>query len=114
MTDLKSLVPVVAETAVAVSGNITNLVTQAKASGIVRQTQLDMLKSQTKKVLADAKTYHTGEIIISNLEQIAKTQELIDRLHKSGSLHGRSLEIAMEQLNELNNALRQILRDYLK
>lgn len=60
MLDNNSLVPVVANAVVAVSGNITNLVTKTKASGVIQRAQLEMLKEQTAKVLADAKAYNAG------------------------------------------------------
>lgn len=112
MTDLNSLVPIVADAAVAVTGNITNLIVKAKASGVVQRTQLEMLKNQTAKVLADARAYHSSDIVITNLEQIAKTQEYIDYLRGQGRLHGASLTMAMDQLGDLNNILRRNLKDF--
>lgn len=112
MTDLNSLVPVVANAAVAVSENMTNLIVKAKASGIVHRTQLKMLKAQTEKVLADARAYHSADIVILNLEQIARTQERIDCLEKQGLLHGKSLAMAMDQLYDLNEVLRRILHNF--
>lgn len=112
MTDLNSLVPVVANAAVAVSENMTNLIVKSKANGIVHRTQLKMLKEQTEKVLADARAYHSADIVILNLEQIARAQERIDYLAKQGVLHGESLVMAMNQLCDLNEVLRRILRDF--
>lgn len=112
MTDLNSLVPVVANAAVAVTGNITNLIVKTKASGVIQRTQLEMLKIQTAKVLADARAYHASDIVITNLEQIARTQERIDNLEKQGLLYGQSLAMAMDQLCDLNNILRRNLRDF--
>lgn len=112
MSDYDSLVPIVANAAIAVSGNITNLIMRAKASGIVQRAQLEMLKSQTAKVLSDAKAYHAAEIVIGNLDQIAKTQEHIDYLEKQGKLHGEALNMAMEHLSDLNDILRRNLRRY--
>ncbi len=114
MSEFNSLVPIVAEAAVKVSGSITNLITNAKANGIVRRSQLVMLKLQTEKVLADARIHHASELITTNLEQIAKTQEQIDNLEKQGKLHGKSLEMAMQHLEDLNLILRYNLRQYLK
>lgn len=110
MTDYNSLVPAVANVAVVLSGNISSLVTRAKATGIVQRAQLQMLKGQTEKVIADARAHHIAEVVIENLEQLAKTQELIDNLEKQGRLHGKSLNMAMDQLEDLNNMLRRSLR----
>ena len=112
MTDYNYLVPVVANAAVQVTGNITSLVTRSKANGVMQRAQLEMLKEQTAKVLADARAYHAGDIIITNLEQIARTQEYIDNLEKQGRLHGTALTMAMDQLSDLNNMLRFNLRRY--
>lgn len=114
MADYKSLVPVIADAAVAVSGNITSLVTKAKASGVIQRAQLEMLKAQTTKVLRDARAYHAGDIVTTNLEQIAKTQEYIDNLERQGRLHGMSLKMAMDQLGDLNDVLRRNLRNFEK
>lgn len=112
MSDMNALVPAVANAVVAVSGNITNLITKAKAYGVIQHAQFEMLRTQTAKVLADARAYHSAEIITTNLEQIARTQELIDSLEKQGKLHGRSLAMAMEQLGDLNDILRRNLRRF--
>lgn len=114
MVDYKSLVPVVADAAVAVSGNITSLITKAKASGTIHRAQLEMLKAQTTKVLTDARAYHISDIVTTNLEQIAKTQEYIDSLERQGRLHGTSLAMAMDQLGDLNDILRRNLRNFEK
>lgn len=113
MSDLNSLVPIVTEAIVKVSGDITNFVTNARANGIVHRGQLTMLKSQTEKVLAEAIAYHAGELVATNLEQIAKTQERIDNLVKQGKLHDITLIMAMQQLEDLNFILRYNLRNYL-
>jgi len=114
MEDYKSLVPLVADAAVAVSGNITSLITKAKASGIIHRAQLEMLKAQTTKVLTDARAYHVSDIVTTNLEQIAKTQEYIDNLERQGRLHGVSLAMAMDQLGDLNDILRRNLWNFEK
>lgn len=111
VADINSLVPVV-DAAIAVSGNITSLVTRARANGVVRHAQLEMLRAQTEKVLADAKAYHAGDLVTANLEQIARTQEHIDNLQRQGRLHGASLEMAMDQLADLNDMLRRNLRNF--
>lgn len=112
MVDYKSLslVPVVANAAIAVSEDITNFITKARASGIIQRSQLELLKAQTEKVLTEARSSHICDVISTNLEQIAKTQELIDKLEKQGRLHGISLKMAMDQLYDLNDMLRHNLR----
>lgn len=112
MSDNNSLMPVVANAVVEVSGSITNFLTKTKASGIIQRAQLEMLREQTTKVLADARTYNAGDIIIVNLEQLARTQDHIDSLERQGRLHGASLKMAMNQLDDLNNMLRRNLRRY--
>lgn len=112
MSNNDSWLPVVANAVVEVSGNITNLITKTKASGVIQRAQLEMIKEKTAKVLADARAYHAGEIITTNLEQVARTQEYIDNLVRQGRLHGASLVMAMDQLNDLNNMLRRNLRKY--
>lgn len=112
MTDYNSIVPAVANAAITVSGNITNLITKTRASGVIQKAQLEMLKDQTAKVLTEARVYHTFEIIATNLEQIARTQEYIDTLQKQGRLHGKSLTMAIDQLGDLNDILRRNLRRF--
>lgn len=112
MADFNSLVPIVEKAAVAVTENITGLITKSKASGVIQRTQLEMLKAQTTKVLTDARAYYSGDIITTNLEQIARTQEYIDTLERQGRLHGISLTMAMDQLADLNDMLRRNLREF--
>lgn len=112
MTELNSLVPVVADAAVAITGNITNFITKTKAAGTIHRAQFEMLKNQTEKVLADARAYNTFSIVTTNLEQIARTQEYIDTLTKQGRLHGKSLDMAMDQLFDLNDILRRNLKNF--
>ena len=112
MPDYNSLVPMVANAAVAVSGNIASLVLNARASGVVQRTQLKMLKAQTAKVLTEARAYLAGDIVVTNLEQIGKTQEYIDTLVQQGKLHDASLDMAMEQLSVLNRLLRENLERF--
>lgn len=112
MSDYNSLVPVVANAAVAVSGNITSFITKTKASGVIQRAQLEMLREQTEKVLADSRAYHSSDIVITNLDQIARTQEHIDCLERQGRLHGMALTMAMDQLWELNDMLRRNLRRF--
>lgn len=112
MSENNSLVPVVANALVEVSGNITNFVTKAKASGVIRRAQLEILRKQTTKVVVEIRTYNLGDIIMTNLDQIARTQEHIDNLERQGRLHGASLTMAMDQLTDLNNILRRNLRKY--
>jgi len=115
MSDLNSLVPTVANVAnaaVVLSGDISGLITRAKATGMLHHAQLEMLKGQTSKVIIDAKAHHIGELVIENLEQLAKTQEHIDNLEKQGRLHGRTMNMAMTQLEDLNDMLRRNLHNY--
>lgn len=112
MDEFTSMVPVVANAAVAVSENITGIITRAKATGIIRDTQIEMLKDQTAKVLIEARTHLAGELVTINLEQLAKTQEYIDFLKSKGQLHGKSFDMAIDQLEDLNNILRRNLRDF--
>lgn len=112
MADYNSLVPVIAKTAVAVSGSISSLITRTKAAGVIQRAQLEMLIYQTDKVLTDARAYLAGEIVTTNLEQLAKTQAHIDNLARQGRLHGKSLDMAMDQLGDLNDTLRRNLRDF--
>lgn len=110
MVDYKSLVPVVTSSVIAMSENITGFIEKARASGVIQHAQIEMLKAQTEKVLAEARAYHYFEVISTNLEQIAKTQEMIDNLERQGRLHGISLKMAIDQLYDLNYMLRCNLR----
>lgn len=111
MSDVNSLIPTV-NTAIALTSSISTMVTKCKANGIITRTQIEMLRAQTSKVLADAAICHLSEITAENINQLASTQEMIDRLSKEGSLHGASLTMAMDQLSLLNDQLRQNLLDY--
>jgi len=110
MEPTTSLTPAVITAATVVSGNITNLITKVRANGVVERGKLEFLKDQTAKVLAAARAYHAWDIVTINLEQISKTQNQIDNLQKEGRLHGTSLNMAMEQLYDLNEMLRRNLR----
>ena len=110
--DMNSLVPVVADAMLTVSGKIASFVAKTKASGVMQRTQLEMIKGATAKLLADARAYHVADIAITNLEQLARTQEHIDNLERQGRLHGASLTMAMDHLCDLNDMLRRILRKY--
>ena len=112
MSDTTSLVPVIANAAVAVSNNITNLITKSKASGVIQRAQLTNIIQQTEKVLADARANNIDDIIQTNLDIIARTQDHIDNLEKQGKLHGVSLNMALDHLGDLNDTLRRNLRKY--
>lgn len=112
MSDYNSLVPMVADAAIVVSGTITNFITKTKAGGVVQHAQLELLKAQTRKVLTEAKIRHAGELVTVTLEELAKTQDQIDSLEKRGLLHGATLVYAMEQLEALNNLLQCNLQKY--
>lgn len=112
MEDNNSLVPAVTNAAVVVSGNIANLIVRTRASGIIQRTQLELLKDQTAKVIAEARACQASELVAVNLEQIARAQERIDNLEKQGRLHGAALTMAMDMLNDLNDMLRRNLRKF--
>lgn len=112
MPDSSSLVPIIANAAVSVSNNITNLITKSKASGVIQRAQLTNLIQQTEKVLADAVAIHVDDIIQTNLDIIARTQEHIDNLEKQGKLHGVSLNMALDHLGDLNDTLRRNLKRF--
>lgn len=107
-----SLIPVVTNAVVTVSGNITNFITKTRASGFIQRAQLDMLKDQTEKVLAEARANHIGDIVTTHLEQLARAQERIDSLERQGRLHDATLAMAMDQLGDLNDILRRNLRNF--
>lgn len=113
MNEFNSLVPVVTDAIFAVSENLTGIITETKATGTIQRTKLNMLKNQTKKILADAKAHLVGELVITSLEQLAKTQEYIDFLASKGQLHGLSLDMAMDQMTDLNKMLRRNLQDFI-
>ena len=112
MANFNSLVPVVADAAVQVSRNITSLLVKSRANGVIQRAQFEMLMDQTAKVLAEARAYYAGDLVTINLEQIARTQEYIDSQEKLGRLHGISLNMAMDELGDLNDTLRRNLRDF--
>lgn len=112
MQELQSLVPIVAKAAVTVSGDISDFITMTKASRVVKQTQLIMLKDETEKVLADARAHHFSSLVTTNLEEIVKMQNYIDYFVNQGQLHEQSLNMAMENLCDLNDMLRRNLRDF--
>jgi len=108
-----SLVPVVANAVVAVSSNITGFVTKTRAKGVVERGQLEYLRDQTAKVLADVRACHLGDLVATNLEQLARTQYQINNLEREGRLVGNSLIMAMDQLSVLNNLLQSNLRNFI-
>ncbi len=114
MTDsMNTVLPVVVQTAISVvSKGIGDLVMNARANGVVKRAQFEMLKDQTTKAIALARANNAGDIARSNLEQLMETQRYIDNLEKEGRLHGISLSMAMDQLADLNDTLRKILEDY--
>lgn len=105
------LIPVV-NNALDLTGKVTSLITRSRETKVIDKAKLEWLKDQTNKILVEARTYHAKEIVCANIEQLAKTQETIDMYENQGKLHGRALDMAMEQLEDLNNILRDNLRDY--
>ena len=99
MADNNSLIPVVTNAVVTVSGNITNFITKARASGFIQRAQLD-------------RANHVGDIVTTHLEQLARAQERIDSLERQGRLHDSTLAMAMDQLGDLNDILRRNLRNF--
>ena len=112
MEDFNSLVPTMTNAAVVFSGNIANLIVRTRASGIIQRTQLELLKDQTAKVIAEARACQAGEFVTTNLEQIARAQEHIDNLKNQGRLHGSTLTMVLDTLADLNSILQRNLRQF--
>lgn len=111
MSDVNSPIPTV-NTAIALTSNISDLIVKCRATGVITRAQIAMLRAQICKVLAYTAIVHLSELIAENINQLAATHKLIDRLSKEGRLHGVSLKLAMGQLELLNEQLLQSLLDY--
>ena len=98
--------------AVTLSNNITAVVARIKSKRIYARAELVFLRDQTQKLLMEARSRHEGEIVRTNLEEIAKTVDLINVLESQGRLTGRASDMATQHLEDLNAKLRKNLDDF--
>lgn len=92
--------------AAGVSTIVSNIVTTYAEMKIVRQEKMVQLKAQIKKCNAIAISNSKAEVVMNNINNIAKVQKCIDDNHFTGATQ----EMAMKQLYALNNSLIELLK----
>jgi hypothetical protein len=92
--------------ATALAVKVSDLVTLYRQRSVVNRTQLAQIKLKADEALGIARSRAVSEVARVNVEEIAKTQHLIDSLNLSGIALGH----AMMQLDQLNTQLIQILK----
>ncbi|MBP3702129.1 MAG: hypothetical protein J6I64_09575 [Lachnospiraceae bacterium] len=92
-----------------VSSTITSIVNTYKTLKTVRKEDSIRLKERLKALEQVVKIQGMGVIARANIEEIRRTQAYIDQCNLSGG----SLDYAMGYLEELNNILRQNMKEYL-
>lgn len=90
-----------------VSTAVASIITTYRKSKAVKKQELAALEAKIKIYVTQARAHAIGEIIRVNIEEIASTQRYIDQQN----LDGIALEMAIEQLHELNCLLRANLNN---
>ena len=94
------------------TNKVTSLISWFRATRTTNQAKLNAIIVETETQIRVAKSKGASRIVTCNLEEVARTQRLIDSYVYDGALHGDSLVDAYEQLEELNITLRDNLRRY--
>jgi hypothetical protein len=87
--------------ATALAVKVSELVTFYRQKSVVNRAELEQLKWRADEALRLARARAVGDLSRVNIEEIAKTQYLIDSLNLSGT----ALYHAMMQLDHLSAAL---------
>lgn len=90
-----------------VSNAVSSLIVTYRETHIVSKTKKQALKVRIKSYLAIEKSHAIAEVARSNIQEIAKTMDLIDRLELSAS----GQVMAMDMLEEQHKQLKQLLED---
>ena len=92
--------------ATALAIKVSDLVTIYRQKSVVNRAQLEQLRWRADEALRLARARAVGDLSRVNIEEIAKTQHLIDSLNLSGV----ALYHAMMQLDQLSAELIQNLK----
>lgn len=92
-----------------VSSTVSSLVSTYREIRSVRKRDIIILKENIQTFRATCRSRGMGELIRTNIEEISKTQQLID----SQNLSPFALEMAMGQLGQLNKMLTKNLEEYM-
>lgn len=92
-----------------VSSTVASLVSTYHQISSVRKRDIIILKENIQVFRATCRSKGMGELIRTNIEEISKTQSLID----SQNLSPFALEMAMSQMGQLNKMLTKNLEEYM-
>lgn len=92
-----------------VSSTVSSLVSTYRDIRSVKKHDIIILEENIKNFRATCRSRGVGELIRINIEEISKTQHLID----SQNLSSFALELAMGQLRNLNEMLTKNLEMYM-
>lgn len=99
---------VVWEAVKGVSNTLKSFIDYYKETHTINKMKKIALKNKIDNFLVQQKIKGCSEIATLNIQEIAKTQNLIDSLN----LSDKALDMAMGQLDRLNESLTRILEDY--
>lgn len=85
-----------------VSNAVATVINTYRTFRIVRKQELAAIDIKIKAFASKTYTREVGEVIRGNIQEIAATQRFIDQQ----DLSGLALEMAVEQLRELNGLLK--------
>lgn len=99
---------IVFEAAKSVSGAVGSILATYRQGKAIRREQKELLKKRIESYKAVAASRALGEVFKTNIEEIAKAQQLIESMNLSDYAY----DMAMEQLRILNNELKRNLEDF--
>ncbi|WP_157421479.1 hypothetical protein [Agromyces sp. Leaf222] len=85
---------VLSSTINAVGLTIAALIKSFRASNLVQKSDLETLRERLAEAKALARLQANGSLIRANVDELINTQRKID----NGGLHGKALELALEQM----------------
>ena len=92
-----------------VSSALSTMVSTYKTLKTVKKQESIILKEKIRAFQTIARARGMGEIARANIDEIAKTQEFIDRLQMDGA----ALDYAMTYMERLSDMLNIKLEDYM-
>lgn len=98
----------VAATVQGIGSLVTTMVQGFRENRVLRKAQQDALRDKLHAAQIMAKANHLGDIYLTNLQQLIRTQRYIDE-HQ---LSPRTLAYAMDQMEMLSNKLARIVDGY--
>lgn len=96
----------VAAGALDIVNKAASLINLFRERRITSRAKLREMMVETDSLLAVARSHAIANVVVANVEELARTAKVIEMYANNGDLYGRSLDLAYDQLDTLNYSLR--------